>query len=120
MADVKKIADDIYAKIQETVKHAKLVDKSDGFDIKDIRAIHDAVGVVVTEIERISHDDTFGTLSSTDKRNIAVDVLTRLLDFDIPWIPGFLEGTVKKKAINFIIDYTVEFMNKKLGKEWLS
>ncbi len=119
MADIKQIADELYNTIQSTVEQAKLVDRGDGFDIKDIRAILNAVDLVVTEIEKRNTDGTFGTLTGAEKKEVAVEVLKRLLDFDIPWVPSFLEGKVKSYAINFVIDYSVEFLNRKLKKNWL-
>lgn len=119
MTDVKKIADSIYETIQKTIAEAKLVDRGDGFDLKDVRAVINVIDLVLTEVEKLSKDVSVGTISGEDKKAIAVDLLTRLLSFDIPWVPNFLEGKVKAYAINFAIDYSVQFLNKRLGKEWL-
>lgn len=119
MADTKKIAEEIFNTIQSTVQQAKLVDRGDGFDIKDVRAILNSIDLVLTEIEKRSADSTLETLTGTEKKEVAVEVLSRLLDFDIPWVPNFLEGKVKTYAINFVIDYSVELLNKKFNKTWL-
>lgn len=119
MSDTKKIADEIFNTVQKTIAEAKLVDKGDGFDLKDVRAVINTIDLVLTEVEKLSKDVSVGLITGADKKAIAVDLLTRLLSFDIPWVPNFLEGKVKAYAINFAIDYSVEFLNKKLGKEWL-
>lgn len=119
MSDVKRISDQIHDAIKDSIAKAKLVDSGNGFDLNDIRAVLNTIDTVLTEVERLSKDVSVGLLSGKDKKDIAVDVLSRLVDFDIPWVPDFLEKTLKAKAIDFAIDYSVEFLNKKLGKEWL-
>lgn len=119
MTDVRKIADDIFNSIQSTIQEAKLVNTDDGFDLKDIRAALSVVDLVLTEVERLSKDISVGTLSGKDKKDIASDVLARLITVDLPFVPNVVEGKVKRVAISFIIDYSVEFLNRKLGKEWL-
>jgi len=119
MANTKQISDDIFNMIQSTVKEVKFVNRGDGFDLKDIRAILNAVDLVLTEVEKLSENVLSGGLTGAEKKAIAGDILSRLLDFDIPWVPNFLEGKVKKYAVNFIIDYSIELLNKKFNKSWL-
>lgn len=117
--DTKKIAEEIYNTIQSTSSQVKLVDRGDGFDVKDVRAILTSIDLVLTEVEKLGKDNLFGGLTGEEKKEISVDVLSRLLDFDIPWVPDFLEKKVKKYAISFVIDYSIELLNKKLNKDWL-
>lgn len=118
MTDTQAIADELYNTIQSTVEQAKLVDNGNGFDLNDVQNIVNLIQTVLTEVEKLSAEKLDTTLTGPEKKEVAVAVLTRFLSFDIPWVPNFLENKVKSYAVNFVIDYTVQLLNKKLGKTW--
>lgn len=122
MNDTTKIADDIYNAIESTVTKVHIVD---GFDMQSARAVVDIAETVLNAIDKVSHDDLkIGTegytpLDGAEQRDVATKVIVRLITFDIPWVPNFVEDKVKAYLVNMIIEMAVGFIDKKLGKTWL-
>lgn len=116
MADNKKIADDIYNTIEATVQKAHVVD---GLDIQSARAVVDIADTVINEVEKLGQDTAPGTLSGSDKKEIATDVISRLITIDIKYVPNFVEDKAKHYIVSSIIEFTVSWLNKKFGKNWL-
>lgn len=119
MTDTQAIADELYNTIQSTIQQAKLVDNGNGFDLTDVQNIVNLIQSVLTEVEKLSTEKLDTTLTGPEKKEVATQVILKFLSFDIPWVPNFLENKVKSYAVNFVIDYTVQLLNKKLGKTWL-
>lgn len=117
MADTKKIADDLYNTIEASIEKAKLVE---GVDVQSARAIVDIQEKVITEIETISKGNLDTVMTGAEKREVALDVASRLISIDIPWVPNWLEDKVKRYVLGFLVDYTVSFLNKKFNKDWLN
>lgn len=112
-----KIADEIYNTVQASVEKAHVVD---GLDVKSARALVDISDAVVTEVERLSQDDLVTNgLTGEDKKEIATDVIARLITIDISWVPNFIEDKAKHYIVSSIIEFVVGWLNKKLGKDWL-
>lgn len=111
-----KIADDIYNTVEASVQKAHVVD---GLDVKSARALVDISDAVVTEVEKLSKDSTVTGLTGEDKKEIATDVISRLITIDISWVPNFIEDKAKHYIVSSIIEFIVGWLNKKLGKDWL-
>lgn len=111
-----KIADAIYSTVEATVQKAHVVD---GLDVKSAQALVDIADTVIAEVEKLSQDVSVGTLSGSDKKEIATDVISRLITIDIKWIPNFVEDKAKTYIVSSIIEFVVSWLNKKLGKNWL-
>lgn len=116
MADNQKIADEIYNTIQSSVQKAHIVD---GLDVKSARALVDIADTVLTEVEKLSQSPEAQGLSGQDKKDIAADVISRLITLDISWVPNFIEDKAKKYIVSSIIEFAVSWLDKKLGKDWL-
>lgn len=112
-----KIADSIYATVETTVQKANIVD---GLDIQSARALVDIADAVVTEVERLSQDPSVGTLTGPEKKEIATDVISRLITIDISWVPNFIEVKAKTYIVSSMIEFIVSWLDKKTGKNWLS
>lgn len=107
--EVKKVLEIL--KAQLTATKQKIAD-NDGWDIGDAKDVFEAVLVVVVAVEREAA--VIGTLSSADKKALAVDVLNWLID--VPHVPEWIEG----KILAIVIDLTVVALNRFFSKNWLS
>lgn len=114
MADKKAIADSIYNTVETVVTKVHIVD---GLDILSARAVVDIADTVLTEVERLDQAD-LNELSPQDRRDIAVDVISRLITIDISWIPNFIEDKAKHYAVQSLVEFALAWLDKKLGKSW--
>lgn len=114
MADKTAIADSIYNSVQQIVSKIHIVD---GLDISSARAVVDIQDAVLTEIEKLDQGN-LNELSRDDRRDIAVDVISRLITIDVSWIPNFIENKAKHYIVSSLVEYTISLLDKKLGKNW--
>src|SRR5258708_3373363 len=116
MADTRAIADSIYTTVEASVEKAHIVD---GLDVKSARAIVDIADAVLTEVEKLGEDDLVG-LTGPEKKEVAIDVISRLITVDIKWIPNFIEDKAKHYIVSSIVEFVISWLNKKFNKDWLN
>ena len=88
---------------------AKVAEIKD-LNLRTAKGLLSAVVIVVRFIESLSHSDR---IFKTEKKSTALEVLNSLID--IPYLPEFLEHSI----FSWLIDMTVETLNRTLGKLWI-
>lgn len=109
-----KLAEEIYGKVNDVIAGAKTVNN---FSTKSTRKVLDIVDLVVSLIEQRS--EHVNKLSGNDKKKLAVEVLNKLINIKIKYIPRKLMDKIEGIIIGFVIEFAVGWLNKKLGKVWL-
>lgn len=108
------LAKELCDKVNLVIDGAKTVNN---FSIKSTRKILDIVDSVITTIEQ--HSEHISKLSGEDKKKLAVEVLNKMINIKIKFLPRKLMDKIEGILIGFAIEFAVGFLNKKLGKAWL-
>ena len=108
------LATELCDKVNVIIDGAKTVNN---FSTKSTRKVLDIVELVVSLIEQ--HSVSVGKLSGEDKKKLAVDILNKMINIKIKFIPRKLMDKIEGILIGFIIEFAIGFLNKKLGKAWL-
>ena len=114
--NLKKLIDSITTDLDKTVTSAKKLNTK-SFSSKTIRGVLDIVEMVVSAVEE--KQLTVKGLTGKDKKDLAVAILNKYINIDIPYVPKRLEDKIEGIVIRLVIDLVVNFLNKKFGKKWL-
>lgn len=79
-------------------------------DLQTKKGIFSAIFLVVRFVEDLHRS---GTIEKLRKKSVAIELVNSLID--IPYVPEFVEDAI----FSWLIDLTVEVLNKALGKLWV-
>ncbi|MCI0597338.1 MAG: hypothetical protein L0Z48_12480 [candidate division Zixibacteria bacterium] len=102
--DTNKIAEEIYANLEEVVKAVTAAQGLKGFGL--------VIPLVLTKVEEARGSVSF--LSSEEKKDVAVKVLNKFIN--LPVLPEWAEA----KVIGLAVDWFVNFFNRSFGHGWLA
>jgi len=108
------LADELCEKVNAVIDGAKTINN---FSTKSTRKVLDIVDMVVTVIEQ--HSTHVSKLSGSEKKDLAVEVLNRFINIKVKFVPRSLMDKIEGMMIGFIIEFAVNWLNKRLGKAWL-
>ena len=83
-------------------------------EAKSVKSVKDAFKVIPAVIKRVEEISKNVKLASSQKKELAVAVLNKLVD--IPWVPEAAEAVL----IGLAIDAIIAAVNKWFGANWLA
>lgn len=92
----------------------KTVDK---FNTKSARSVLDIAEAAITMIEEYS--DEVEELSSANKKTLVVDILNRVINVRVKYIPKIIREKVEGYVIELVVEFIIAMFNKYIGKRWL-
>ena len=112
--DRKELVEDICDAISQSYGSLKTVNK---FDTKNARSVLDVAESAITLIE--AYSDDVETLSGSIKKKLVVEILNRVINIKIKYVPKVIREKIEGYIIEMVVEFIITMFNKYVGKRWL-